>query len=90
MRRVDKVILKEKLIKARDDLLEQRSDFYMVGASFLCSDSVLDKLCDEAKYIQDIEDIPAELFGIWSELKATFYQIICENCTLIHSVRPSI
>ena len=90
VRRVDKVILKEKLIKARDDLLEQRSDFYMVGASFLCSDSVLDKLCDEAKYIQDIEDIPAELFGIWSELKATFYQIICKNCTLIHSVRPSM
>ena len=33
VRRVDKVILKEKLIKARDDPLEQKSDFYMVGAS---------------------------------------------------------
>ena len=90
VRRVDKVILKEKLSKARDDLLERISDFYMVGASFLCSDSVIDKLCDDAKYIEEIEDMPAELFGIWSELKPTFYQIICENCTLIHSVRPCV
>ena len=82
VRRVEKVILKEKLIIARDEFLERRSDFYMVGASFLCSDDVVDKLCDEAKYIGAIEDIPAELFGIWPDLKDMFFQIICENCTL--------
>ena len=71
----------------RNQFLERRADFLMVGTS-LCSDSVVDKLCDEAKYVGAIEDLSSELFGIWPALKTTFYRIICENCTLIENFRP--
>ena len=30
MRRVEKAVVKEKLMKARDDLLERKSNFYML------------------------------------------------------------
>ena len=83
VRTVEKSILREKLIKARKDFLDQRDDFYMVGMGFVCSDSAIDKLCAEAKYIKVIDDIPAELFGIWPDLKISFFQIICDNCSLV-------
>ena len=44
------------MIQARQDFIDQRDDFYMVGVSFVCSDSVIDKLCAEAKYIKVIDD----------------------------------
>ena len=89
VRSVDKVDLRAKLIQARQNFIDQRDDFYMVGVSFVCSDSVIDKLCAEAKYINVIDDIPAELFGIWPDLKVTFFQIICDNCSLVSCTNNS-
>ena len=84
VRTVDRDALRDKLVTTRDNFLAQRSDFCMVGVGFVCADSVIDKLCDEAKYIETIEDIPAELFGIRSELKLSFFFVICDTCSLIH------
>ena len=71
VRTVDKIGLRAKLIQARQDF-DQKDDFYnMVGVSFVCSDSVIDKLCAEAKVI---DDIPAERFGIWPDFKITFFK----------------
>ena len=52
----------------------------MIGVNFVCSD---DKLCAEAKYIKVIGDIPADLFGIWPDLKIAFFQVICNTCSLV-------
>ena len=83
MREVEKDRLREKLIEAREQVLNQKDSFCMCGVEFLCSDSVVDKLCDQAKYIEDINDFPTELFGVRREIKLTFFSIICNNCPLI-------
>ena len=70
-RKVNRDTLRDKLVATRDTFLAQRSDFCIVG--FICADSVIDKLCDEAKYIETFDDIPAKLFGIRSELKLPFF-----------------
>ena len=67
VRSVEKTVLRQKLVQARRDFLEQRDDLYMIGASFVCPDSAIDNLCAEAKYIKVFDDIPAELFGIWPD-----------------------
>ena len=63
--------------------------FNMIGVSFVCSDSAIDKLCSEAKYIKVIDDIPVQLFGIWPDLKITMFQIICDNCSLVSCTKNS-
>ena len=40
---------------------------------FFCSDSVIDKLCEQAKFIETVDDFPVELFGIRQEIKHTFF-----------------
>ena len=86
-RSVDKDLLKDKLVTARNSFLQQQDDFCAVGIQFICSDSVIDKLCEQAKFIQNIDDFPVELFGIRQEIKHTFFSIICTTCSLISESR---
>ena len=72
-RSVDKDLLKNKLVTARNSFLQQQDDFCAVGIQFICSDSVIDKLCEQAKFIKNIDDFPVELFGIRQEIKHTFF-----------------
>ena len=73
VRSVDKDQLKDKLITARDSLLQQQDDFYAVGVQFFCSDSVIDKLCEKARFIENEDDFPVELFGIRQDIKHFFF-----------------
>ena len=76
VRSVDKDVLREKLVQARKKFLDQRDDFYMIGVNFICSDSAIDKLCAEAKYIKVIGDIPADLLVSGLILKLlSFHQL---------------
>ena len=56
VRIVDKSQLKDDLFAARDTSLRQQDDFYAVGVQFFCSDSVIDKLCKQARFIESQDD----------------------------------
>ena len=87
IRSVDKDLLKDKLVSARNSLLQQQDDFCVVGVNFFCSDSIIDKLCEQAKFIETVDDFSVELFGIRQEIKHTFFSIICNTCSLISDSR---
>lgn len=87
VRSVDKDLLKDKLVTARNSLFQQQDDFCAVGVQFFCSDSVIDKLCEQARFVENVDDFPDELFGIRKEIKHIFFSIICSTCSLINDSR---
>ena len=42
--------LKAKLVEARDDFLESHSDLKMFGPSFVCSNTIIDEICTNARF----------------------------------------
>ena len=52
----------------------------MIGPSFVCPDSVITSLCNEAKSIHDIDDLT--VYGVKKELKERFFIIIVELLTV--------
>ena len=62
--------LKAKLLEAREVVMSENPAFLMIGPSFICPDSVITKLCNEAKCINDINDLKG--YGIRKELKECF------------------
>ena len=87
VREVDTDRLKEKLLEARGQALTASDSYCMCGVDFFCSTDAIIKLCDQAKYVEDISDFPVELFGIRKDIKAVFFSVICESCPLIKDVR---
>ena len=73
--------LKAKLLEARNVVMSENPAFLMIGPSFICPDSVITKLCNEAKCINDIDDLKG--YGIRKELKECFLNIIVELSTVL-------
>ena len=70
-------MLREKLVAVRDKVYMETPAFSMVGVQFLCPE-----LCKEAKFIETIEDM--SMFGIRTELKEQFYNVITDTCLCVH------
>ena len=83
VRTVDKKCLREQLVRTREEFLSQRSDFRMVGVGFVCADGIIDKLCDEAKYIENVDDLSPDFNGVRADLKLLFFAVIRDTCSLI-------
>ena len=77
--------LKQKLIAVREEVYKERPSFSIVGIQFLCSDSTINNLCKEAKYIESIED--TVLLRVRSELREKFFNIIVDTSSCIHTSR---
>lgn len=73
--------LEKKLKLAREEFLNDHPAFRMVGTDFLCPDSSISKLCQEAKYIESMEDFSTD---IRSELKDIFFSVVV-SCSLSSS-----
>lgn len=65
--------LKDSLIKAVEEFLEEHPSFKMLGRSFVCPDSVIEKICAEARFISSIGDF--NVVGIRPEIKDTLYHV---------------
>ncbi len=57
---------------AREVFLTEHPAFRMVGTDFICPNSTIKKLCEEAKYIVSTDDFPVELR---SDLKYIFFSL---------------
>ena len=76
VRTVDADDLERRLRTARRDFMDQHPGFRMLGIEFVCPDSSIKKIRDEAKYIANAEDFPSEMR---SELKDVFLHIITSS-----------
>ena len=73
VRTVDIGRLEDKLKVARAKFLERHPGFQMLGIDFVCPDSIIKKVSEDAKFIVTTDDFPAELRA---ELKEIFLSII--------------
>ena len=78
VRFVDVVKLKERLVSAREEYLLKHPDFTMLGVGFVCPDSSIDKICEEAKYIASADNFPSDV-QVRSDLKNIFFSIISSS-----------
>ena len=78
-RRVERTVnsdgIEAKLIAAREEILQEHASFRMIGTSFLCPDSTIKKLCQEAKFSSSIENCSVNLR---TELKDKFSAVMSE------------
>ena len=75
--------LKENLMSVREEVYKEMPSFRMVGISFFCPESTIDKLCREAKFIKTEEDLSQ--FGIRSVLKDKFFNVITDSSSCAHA-----
>ena len=66
--------LKENLLCERDRIMEENPAFNMLGVSFVCSNSIINNLCKDAKFYQSERDI--NLFGIRPEYRKRLSNIV--------------
>ena len=62
--------MKQKLIAIREEVYKDRPSFSIIGICFLCTDSIINNLCKEAKYIESVED--TVLIRVQPELREHF------------------
>lgn len=55
--------LRANLVAEREAYLSEHPSMRMLGPSFVCADSVIDKICDDAKFTAAIEDLDAITIG---------------------------
>ena len=67
--------LKNGLVKVVDNVLEDHPSYKMLGRSFVCPTSVIDKICTEARYINSIDDL--NIIGVRPEIKNALYCVVC-------------
>ena len=78
-----KCSLQSRLEADRAAFLLDNPDFLMIGSSFLCPDSTLTKLCNDALQIKTVDDLIE--YGVRTELRDRFFSIIID---VAHSVQP--
>lgn len=66
--------LKKNLEAEREAYMHEHPSFQMLGRNFVCADSVIDKICLEAKYIASTEDLNNIVIG--AEIKSRFLRVI--------------
>ena len=66
--------LRAGLVKAVEEFLEEHPSFKMLGRSFICPDSVIEKICAEARFINSLEDL--NIVGIRPEIKSSLYHVV--------------
>ena len=67
--------LRAGLVKAVDDFLEKHPSYKMLGRSFICPDTVIDKICSEAKFLNSIEDLNS-IIGLRPEIKSNLFHVV--------------
>ena len=70
----------ERAVASRDN-----PDFLMLGFSFFCPDSTLDKLSTEALYIKTVDDLTA--YGVRTELRDRLFSVIIN---MVGSIPPPV
>ena len=70
-----KMKLKVELLAERERILQEIPEYQMLGATFLCSKSVIEELCDKAAFIRTKEDLD-DIFCLCPELRLRFYNTI--------------
>ena len=72
--------LKENLKAEREAYMMEHPSFRMLGSSFVCPDSAIDKICHDAKFIVSIEDLG--IIHIQSDVKARFLRVILHTLSV--------
>ena len=58
---VDAAVLKDRLLGVREEVLIEHPLFKMIGAEFLCPQSSIKKVCEDANYVSGPQDFTVEL-----------------------------
>lgn len=66
--------LRKGLMKAVEDFLDEHHSFKMLGRSFVCPDSVIEKICAEVRFFHSIDDF--NIVGIRPEIKNRLYNVV--------------
>ena len=76
--------IKANLVRERDAYLQSHPHYYMSHYSFVCPDCVIDRICEQARFIKSKEDL--DVVGLRPELKSIFFAAII---SIISSAPPS-
>ncbi len=78
-------ILKANLEAERELYLSEHSSLRMLGPSFVCADSVIDKICADSKFIASIGDLST--ISIRPDITARFLGVILSTLSLAPTPR---
>lgn len=65
------------LLQEIEKILEEHPSYRMLGPSFVCPTCVVDKICEDARFIQSVDDL--DIPGLRHELRARFFNVV-KNC----------
>ncbi len=63
--------------------MHEHPSFQMLGRNFVCADSVIDKICLEAKFITSTEDLNSVVIG-----KSRFVRVILSTFAVTPTSTP--
>ena len=66
--------LKENLKAEREAYMLEHPSFQMLGLNFVCADSAIDKICENSKFINSVDDL--DFVNIKQEIKSRFISVI--------------
>ena len=72
------------LLAERDRVLQEIPEYQMLGANFVCSEPLIEELCDKAAFIRTKEDMD-DMFCLRPELHSRFFDTIWK---LVSSAPP--
>lgn len=75
-------VIRERLKAERLKYIAEHPSLAILGAQFVCPDSVINSICDSAKYISRASDMDA--FVLRQELKQRFLDVL--NSLVVHNV----
>ena len=88
IRKVDKDLeekLRENLKAARQAYIQEHPSFQMLGPNFVCADSAIDKICQNAKFISSVEDL--NFVTVRPEIKSKFLRVILSTLSVASTPR---
>jgi len=78
-------LLKANLEAERESYISEHPSLRMLGPSFVCADSVIDKICCDSKFIASIEDLST--INIGPDIKSRFLIVILNTLSLAPTPR---
>ena len=76
--------IKANLVRERDAYMQSHPHYYMSHYSFVCPDCVIDRICEQARFIKSEEDL--DVVGLRPELKSIFFAAII---SIVSSAPPA-
>lgn len=79
--------LKQSLQLEREKYLKCHPAFQIFGPDIVCSDSLIDHICSQAKFVKVEDDL--QLFALRPELRPLFFRIIIDVLSELPSAKRS-